>query len=911
MDIGIDLGTTFSVVAVDGKVELKPDYPGGPGVYLDDCDVTVIPTPLGEQTFPSVMIPDPDHPENWLFGAEALQKAEEGFAPVMFSKRKIGTTESISVLNGTVTAKEVAERFLRHMKECAELALGQPVARAVVTHPAYFDRGAVVETRDAAWKAGFDMSLPQQMLMEPTAAALAYTRTDKRDPLRILTYDLGGGTFDVTYMERIDGVIQIRAFDGNHLLGGYNFDKELVRLVRTRLAAKGRNVVLDENNPEDRGRLARLLRIAENVKIELSKTKNDTDEVEFRVRNILVDDKGLPVQVNERITRQQFVAAIQAWLNEIVECCRRALEKGKAKPEDLHQILMVGGSSNGPWVRESLQAAFPHAEIKLFSPDLCVGAGAAIHASMALPITETIGSYRLERETPKVSLLDCVHVSGRFVHAQSGKPVSKPFSVLLKGAAASLPPFVLGDDGHFLFKDVELTEGGNRFLLHLLDEKGELSSEHAVDVQHVVEPQGGMRDPNLAAVTGSPTVTVLPRPLYVKTYRGMVALAKEGVALPAKCVARFERQNERASIELEIYQEQDPAGKVNIEGIPAEAGIGSPIELTLEVTADNQLQGEVVVYRVASGKGQEAAQPVPVLNRRVQIRFDPKRIPEADELRDLFVDLQERVKNLPEDDKYLYRIVGPELDDAIKRIQQGFEHQPFERQEVHVQLSRLNLLLNPPEDDMTPPRREYVTTAEAYRSRLAMLKTRHEEIVAHLKKDGVDEKEIDGQKESLQKSSRFLTAIAEILKKVDDAEKAGLEAYAAKDRQAWPKAYERLMTLEAGIQKMEPKDDWESIRKIIEHMPVPLIKLFFLQTLIPGIAKRFEGKREALAAKGRQAGWAGEADKIKAMINDLIKEVIEIDDDLPGDQVLSKLRGIAQTVLRSIEERVRRFGSDI
>ena len=220
MDIGIDLGTTFSVIAVNGKVDLMPDYPGGPGVYLADCDVTVVPSLRGENTFPSVMIPDPDNPANWLFGSDALQKEEEGYAPVLFSKRKIGTLEEIPVETGTVTAREVAARFLRHMKECAELALGQPIMRAVVTHPAYFDRGAVEETREAAQQAGFDMSLPQQMLMEPTAAALAYTRTDTRDPLRILTYDLGGGTFDVTYMERIDGVIQIRSFDGNHLLGG-------------------------------------------------------------------------------------------------------------------------------------------------------------------------------------------------------------------------------------------------------------------------------------------------------------------------------------------------------------------------------------------------------------------------------------------------------------------------------------------------------------------------------------------------------------------------------------------------------------------------------------------------------------------------------------------------------------------
>jgi len=221
MDIGIDLGTTFSVVAVDGKVELAAEYPGGPGIYLEDCDVTIIPSPCGESTFPSVMIQDPDRADEWLFGSEAVQKGEEGFAPVMFSKRKIGTLEEIPVAAGTVMAKEVAARFLRHLKECAESALGGPVTRAVGTHPAYFDRVAVEETRDAAREAGFDMALPQQMLMEPTAAALAYTRTDTRDPLRMLTYDLGGGTFDVTYMERIEGVIQVQGLVSWDLRDGF------------------------------------------------------------------------------------------------------------------------------------------------------------------------------------------------------------------------------------------------------------------------------------------------------------------------------------------------------------------------------------------------------------------------------------------------------------------------------------------------------------------------------------------------------------------------------------------------------------------------------------------------------------------------------------------------------------------
>jgi len=254
MDLGIDLGTTFSVLAVDGRVELAPDYPGGAGYYLENCDVTIIPSPVGEYTFPSVMIPDPENPAQWLFGVEAVQKADEGLAPVMFSKRRIGTTELIPVATDMVTAREVAARFLRYLKECAETALGRPVTRAVITHPAYFDRGAVEETRAAGQEAGFDMSLSQQMLMEPVAAALCYTRADTRDPLRILTYDLGGGTFDVTYLERRGGVIRVHSFDGNHLLGGYNFDLALVHSVLARLERSGRKIQLDENNPEDRGR---------------------------------------------------------------------------------------------------------------------------------------------------------------------------------------------------------------------------------------------------------------------------------------------------------------------------------------------------------------------------------------------------------------------------------------------------------------------------------------------------------------------------------------------------------------------------------------------------------------------------------------------------------------------------------
>ncbi len=136
MDIGIDLGTTFSVVAVKGNPKLAPGYP--PGMYLPECDVTIIPTPDGDMTFPSVFWVDPEDPEEVLVGMPAKQKAEDGQAPIMFSKRSIGTQEQHRIHDRTFTGKEVATHILQYLKRCAEQALGQPVHRAVVTHPAYF-----------------------------------------------------------------------------------------------------------------------------------------------------------------------------------------------------------------------------------------------------------------------------------------------------------------------------------------------------------------------------------------------------------------------------------------------------------------------------------------------------------------------------------------------------------------------------------------------------------------------------------------------------------------------------------------------------------------------------------------------------------------------------------------------------
>jgi len=907
MDIGIDLGTTYSVVAVNGKADLVPDYPGGPGLYLDDCDVTVIPSPCGETTFPSVMIQDPDNPANWLFGSEALQKAEEGFAPVMFSKRKIGTLEEIPITSGTIMAKEAAARFLRHLKECAERALGQPVKHAVVTHPAYFDRGAVEETREAAREAGFDMSLPQQMLMEPTAAALAYTRTDTRDPLRILTYDLGGGTFDVTYMERIDGVIQIRSFDGNHLLGGYNFDKELVRLVRLRLEEKGRKIHLDESDPQDRGRLARLLRIAENVKIALAKARNDTAVIEFRVQNVLVDDKGVSVQVNERVTRQQFVAAIQPWLDQVIECCQRALAKGKAHPEDLHQVLLVGGSSHGPWVVESLKKAFPEAETRLFNPDLCVGAGAAIHASVALPHGENIGDYCIERETPETSVLDRVTVAGRFSQTSDGQPPQSPMTVALKREAGTPPqPIPLGKNGSFLFKNVELAEERiNEFTLCLKDDTGLTVAEHAFKIAHVSpSSQGAANGMGMASVAGS--TTVLPRPLYIETARGMVALAEEGVALPAMCVANFERTNSNPNITLKLFQEQDPVGTVRIENIPEEAGVGSPVELTIEVSANNQVGGNVIIYRLIPGKSGVPPQRIESLRSPISVRFDPTAIPTVEELSTQFGELQAHVQMLPLLDPYLAKEEGEECATLVERIGRGFEHQPIERQEIYVDVRRLRNLLMPPKDVMTPSRREFVSLAEQCRKDIEEQRTTNTIILEELKKSGAEELEFDGRKVSARIADAIIKRLSELEQKLEDLERIGLAAHAQKDRIAWPKGFERVSRLEYEIKMLRPPEQ----NLDISTLPIPLLKIFAIEQEIDKRARLVQRHAQALEAQGELEDWMGELTDIMNRLETASQSVLMVDDNIPSAQAVAQIRKVLESV-RGLDLRIAALGKVI
>ncbi|MCY2924775.1 MAG: Hsp70 family protein, partial [Planctomycetota bacterium] len=650
-DIGIDLGTTCGVIAVKGKVETAPGYPSGE--YLEEMDVTILPSVNGNLTFPSVLWWHPDDPERYVFGDEAKQMVAEGKAPIMFSKRSIGTTNKLMLNGRAFTAKEVATLFLRHLKEWAETVTGQKVNRAVFTHPAYFTPNQREETLKAAQEAGLNVT-PEQLIMAPCAAALAYTLNDTRDPLRLMIYDLGGGTFDVAVMEKIDGVIQMRKFHGDHLLGGYNFDTALVQWVLDQLKAEGKAIPYDESNEEHRGRRARMLQVAETVKIRLSEQRTDKVSVPVQV-DFLVDDHGQPVQFRGQINREQYAALIQEPLQKTIQCCRSALDGAGMRTEDLGAILLVGGSTKGKWVVDAVAEAFGTVSEPYF-PDLCVAAGAAQCVSQLPPASTQNERIELSLDYPSRSVLRAVNIAGIMRLSRTsdlGTEAFRRLQVHLTTPEGNLlGPADIGAQGQFVFQDVALLEDGSpsSFKVSVSENGKEVLSQDG----SIVYVEG---------ISASLASVVLPRPLFIKTER-MVAVVEEGVPLPARCQIRLRRSFNGPSVDIPIFLENEQVGTICVEDIPDEAGEGCLVVVDIEVTQSNEMRGKVLVY----GPDDKTV----VTEREVHVAFPPIAIPELAELLGNFDDLNNRLEMeiLHATTQARARLAGPgrTLVRKIKRI---------------------------------------------------------------------------------------------------------------------------------------------------------------------------------------------------------------------------------------------------
>lgn len=348
--VGIDLGTTNSEVAIveNGQVRVLPG---------EDGDL-ILPSCVGFSDTGKLLV-----------GREALrQYAAAPERTVKSIKRWMGTDHKTTLGDKEYLPHEVSAIILRALKQRAENVLDSTITQAVITVPAYFTDAQRQATKTAGEIAGLEVL---QIINEPTAAALAYDlRSEETE--RIVVYDLGGGTFDVSVVEITGEVTEVLASHGNNRLGGDDFDR-LLQLHLASLFKKQHNVDV----PDDAAIQARLQSAAEQVKIELSSHAFAT------VREAYLGSKGkTALHLETEVAREDFEKLIRPLLEETLQAIDRALTDAKLEPEQIDRIILVGGSTRIPLVQQMIEEHLGQAPTDGIQPDLCVALGAALQAGV-------------------------------------------------------------------------------------------------------------------------------------------------------------------------------------------------------------------------------------------------------------------------------------------------------------------------------------------------------------------------------------------------------------------------------------------------------------------------------------------------------------------------------------------------
>ena len=367
--IGIDLGTTNSCVAV-----------------MEGGKPTVIANAEGDRTTPSVVAVTKEGER--LVGKVAKRQAiVNSDNTVMSIKREMGTNHKVKLGGKDYTPQEISAMILSKLKADAESYIGSPVTQAVITVPAYFNDAQRQATKDAGKIAGLEVL---RIINEPTAAALAYG-LDKGENKnqKILVYDLGGGTFDVSILEIGDGVFEVLSTNGNTRLGGDDFDNRIIDLLVEQFKKEN-----GTDLSKDKLAMQRLKEAAEKAKIDLSATPKTTISLPF----ISADANG-PKHMEYELTRAKFDSITEDLVKETIECCKRAISDAKISTSNIDKVILVGGSTRIPAVFDAVKAYTSKEPYKGINPDECVAVGAAIQAGV------------LAGEVKDVLLLDVTQLS--------------------------------------------------------------------------------------------------------------------------------------------------------------------------------------------------------------------------------------------------------------------------------------------------------------------------------------------------------------------------------------------------------------------------------------------------------------------------------------------------------------------
>ena len=348
--IGIDLGTTNSCVAV---------IEGGEPVVIANAE--------GSRTTPSVVAfsKDGERMVGQVAKRQAITNPDRTVASI---KREMGSNYKVTIDNKSYTPQEISAMILQKLKADAEAYLGETVTQAVITVPAYFTDAQRQATKDAGKIAGLDV---KRIINEPTAAALSYG-VDKENDQKVMVYDLGGGTFDVSIIEMGDGVQEVLATAGNNRLGGDDFDKRIIDwMVQSFKTETGIDL------SSDKMAMQRLKEAAEKAKIELSGVTTSSINLPF----ITADQTG-PKHLDLTLTRAKFNELTSDLVEATMGPVRSALSDSGLEIGQIDKVLMVGGSSRIPAVQDAVKGLIGKEPFKGINPDECVAIGAAIQAGV-------------------------------------------------------------------------------------------------------------------------------------------------------------------------------------------------------------------------------------------------------------------------------------------------------------------------------------------------------------------------------------------------------------------------------------------------------------------------------------------------------------------------------------------------
>ena len=349
--IGIDLGTTNSCVAV---------FEGGEPI--------VITNPEGARTTPSV-VAFAKNGERLVGQVEKRQAVTNPDKTVASIKRKMGTDSKVTIDGKAYTPQEISAMVLQKLKADAEAYLGTTVTDAVITVPAYFTDAQRQATKDAGRIAGLDV---KRIINEPTAAALAYGM-DKEESQKIMVFDLGGGTFDVSLLDISDGVFEVLATAGNNALGGDDFDERVMNWMAETFAQENGGIDLRK----DKMALQRLKDAAEKAKIELSGVMSSNISLPF----ITADATG-PKHFEATLTRAKFDELTHDLVEATMEPTRKVLRDAGLSASEVSKVLLVGGSTRIPAVQDAVKKFLGKEPFKGINPDECVAIGAAIQGGV-------------------------------------------------------------------------------------------------------------------------------------------------------------------------------------------------------------------------------------------------------------------------------------------------------------------------------------------------------------------------------------------------------------------------------------------------------------------------------------------------------------------------------------------------